>query len=121
MAGQVLDTKKYSYNRIKLKSPDRKTIYSANNADAVSRAMLSMTKDELIETAELNGMTDRLKKHFTKRNGGHLRMIVGQALRSQLHKSKPVVIRGVTIDRLDQVVPWPFGYVEHAVKKRVKK
>lgn len=110
MAGAI-DLGKYTYKRIKLKSPDGRVIYSANNADAVSRAMLMMTKDDLIRTATDNRLGTRLKKHFEK-NTGHLRMIVGQALRSEIHKGKTITVRGIKIDSLRQEVEWPLGYVE---------
>lgn len=111
-----IDFGKYSYRRIKLKSPGRQTVYSANNADAVSRAMFLMNKDELIETVTANRLTPRLQKHFTK-NTGHLRMVVGGALRSKIHKGNVVTVRGITITSLQQVVEWPFGYVEHKYPK----
>ena len=119
MSGQILDTNKYSYIRIKLQAPDKPTVYSANNADAISRIMLAMTKNELITVSIKNKMDERLSKHYNK-NAGHLRMIVGQALRSMVKKHQSVLVRGVTITALDQAVDWPFGYKEVAVICRKK-
>lgn len=111
MAGQVLDTTKYKYDRIKIRCPDGKARYSASSADAIAKSMFGMTKDDMMKVAidhQLGGML----KHFDTRNLGHLRMILGQALRSQITKGTPVTIRGVTITKLDQKVNWPEGYTQ---------
>lgn len=110
MAGQVVDTTKYKYDRIKVRGPDGKARYTAGNKDAVAKSLLGMPKQELFDTATANGL--KLDDHFRLRNDGHFRMIVGQALRSVIIKGGEVVIRKVQIKSLDQQVEWPKGYAE---------
>lgn len=116
----MIDFGKYSYPRIKLKSPTGKVVYSATSSDAISRAMLGMTHPDLLLVVKNNELEGRLEKHFGK-NTGHLRMIVGQALRSLIHKGGKVSIRGVTIRDLKQDIPWPEDFVEVPINKRPKK
>lgn len=116
----MIDFGKYSYPRIKLKSPTGKVVYSATSSDAISRAMLGMTHSDLLVVSEDNNLKDRLDVHYDK-NTGHLRMIVGQALRSLIHKGGEVTIRDVKIRDLKQDVPWPGGFVEVPINRKKKK
>lgn len=115
----MIDFGKHSYPRIKLKSPSGKVVYSATSSDAISRAMFGMNHVDLVAVAKTNGMEERLSKHYDK-NTGHLRMIVGQALRSLIHKGNRVVIRGLKIEDLKQDVPWPEGFVEVPINRKPK-
>lgn len=110
VAGQVLDTKKYKYERAKVRGPDGKARYTAGNKDAVAKSLLGMSKQDLLDVAKANGL--KMEGHYESRNSGHFRMIVGQALRSILIKGGKIVIRGVEIAALDQKVAWPEGYAE---------
>lgn len=108
VAGQVVDTTKYKYDRIKVRGPDGVARYSAGNKDAVAKSLMGMTKEQLLKVAQSNGLN--LAAHFDSRNNGHFRMIVGQSLRSVVIKGGTITIHGVKIAALDQPVEWPEGY-----------
>lgn len=117
MRGQILDTQRYKYKRIRVRGPDGKVLYSANNGDPVARLMLGAGKDELVKVMAENGLTGRLGQHSAK-NAGHFRMVLGQALRVLLKRSIPIMINGVEVKSLTQRVPLPKGYKEEKIKPR---
>ena len=111
MAGQVVDTEKYKYNRIKVRGPDGKAHYTASNKDAIAKLLFGMNKQQLAGVAKENSLD--MKSHYDLRNVGHYRMILGQALRNLiLNKKQELLIGGVTVADLDQKVKWPEGYTE---------
>ena len=110
MAGQVVDVEKYKYDRIKVRGPDGVARYTAGNKDAIAKAMFGMTKDQIRAVATENKLD--LAVHFEKRNMGHLRMIVGQALRSIIAKKGTVLVNGHAITKLAQKATWPEGFKE---------
>lgn len=112
MAGQVVDTTKYKYDRIKVRGPDGVARYSAGNKDAVAKSLMGASKDDLLKVATANRLA--MEDHFKSRNSGHFRMIVGQALRNIIIKGGKIVIGGVWIKSLDQAVNYPKGYAEEA-------
>lgn len=125
MAGQVVDVEKYKYDRIKVRGPDGVARYTAGNKDAIAKAMFGMTKEQIRTVATENNLD--LAVHFEKRNMGHLRMIVGQALRNIIAKKGTVLIDGHKITKLNQKASWPKGYVEepkgttqHPIRKKSK-
>lgn len=110
MSGQVVDTKKYKYDRIKVRGPDGVARYTAGNKDAVAKCLIGMSKEDLLQVAKGNGL--KMAEHYKARNSGHFRMIVGQALRSIVQKGGKVQINGVEIESLAQKVEWPKGFAE---------
>lgn len=112
MAGQVVDTAKYKYPRIKVRGPDGKARYTASNCDAIAKSLFGMDRAALEEVANSNHQ-ERLVPQFAVRNLGHARMILGQALRHAIAAGdKSIRIRGINVLALDQEVPWPKGYFE---------
>lgn len=119
MTGQVIDTKKFQYLRIKIRNYEGKVFYSANNKDAVSRLLFGMTKEAMLEVMHTNGLDARLAKHKTK-NLGHFRMILGQSLRHLVLKGMAIRVGGIMVTSLDQKVPWPEGFREEPIERRPK-
>lgn len=119
MTGQVIDTKKFQYLRIKIRNYEGKVFYSANNKDAVSKLLFGMKKDAMIGVMHANGLDERISKHATK-NLGHFRMILGQSLRHLVLKGTAIHVGGVLVTSLDQKVPWPEGFREEPVMRRPK-
>lgn len=120
MRGQILNTQRYKYKRIRVRGPDGKVLYSANNGDPIARLMLGAGKDELVKIMEENGLTARLGIHSTK-NAGHFRMVLGQALRVLISRKVPVRINNIEVKSLTQRVPLPKGYKEEKIKPRTVK
>lgn len=110
VAGQVVDTTKYKYDRVKVRGPDGVARYTAGTKDAIAKSLFGISKKNLLEIAKSNGL--KLDAHYKARNDGHFRMIVGQALRSVIHKGGKVTIGDVVIVQLDQKVSWPKGFAE---------
>lgn len=120
MSGQVLNTGKYKYPRMKVRDAKTGLVrYSANNGDAVTRGLLGMTKDELVKVMCDNGLEERLGHHMHK-NAGHFRMVIGQALRSIVVKGGRVGVRGISIASLDQKIALKSGLTEEAIMPRVR-
>jgi len=107
---------KYKYERIKLRDPEGKVHYSANSADAVARALLGMTQDQLIKVLQTNAL-DHVIPHKAK-NAGQFRMIVGGALRARIAKGEHVRIGPYTVSDLKQDVPWPEGWRQEPVIRK---
>lgn len=120
MSGQILDTEKYKYKRIRVRDKNTgKVRYSANNGDAVARAMFGMDKGQMVRVMNENGLTGRLGHHSAK-NAGHFRMVLGQALRSIIARGEQIHIAGRRIAALSQQVPLPQGFQEEQITPRTK-
>lgn len=109
MAGQVVDTTKYKYYRVKVRGPDGKARYTAGSKDSIAKSLFGFSREELLKVAEANDLD--LTAHASK-NVGHFRMILGQTLRNIITKGRKVKINGATIGSLKQSVSWPKGYTE---------
>lgn len=116
--GQMIDTKRYAYPRVKIRGKDGKARYSAGNQDAVARAMLGMDKAALVATMKANKLEDKCAKHSKGKNSGHFRMILGQALRGKVNRDEAVKVRGITITKLSQKVALPAGFTQEPIKAR---
>lgn len=113
---QVIDTKRYKYDRLKLRDPNGVAHYSATKLDAVARSLVGMNAAGMVAVLQENGL-DYVVRHSEKKIG-HFRMIVGQSLRAILNKGSPVMVRGLMIKTLDQDVPLPEGWrVEPVVRQ----
>lgn len=106
---QVIDTKRYRYERIRLRGPDGSTHYSASKIDAVSKSLVGMGTGDLIKVLQQNGL-DHVAVHSKTKNAGHFRMIVSQALRAMLDKGSPVQIGTRLIRSRGEAVDWPEGW-----------
>lgn len=109
----VIDTK-YKYDRIKLRDPQGKAHYSANRADAISRAIFNLTNEQVIKILQDNAL-DHVVHHAKTKKVGHFRMIAGQALRSVINKGASVRVGETLIESLDQHVPWPEGWTQEPI------
>jgi len=117
-SGQILDTEKYKYDRMKVRDKSGKVRYSANNGDSIARAMVGMVKEDLIVVMKKNGLEEKLSKHTRGKSPGHFRMILGQALRGMVGRGEQVVIRGQQINTLKQRVSLPSGLSEEKITPR---
>lgn len=110
--------KKYVYPRIRVRGPDGRIHYSAGAVDAISKAMFGMTYKQLIEVMDQNNLRQRLERHLPKRIG-HFKMILGQTLRARVRAGQTVTVRGVRVVELDQPMPWPTGYKQEKIKRKI--
>lgn len=97
----MIDRDKYAYNTVRVAGKDGKVRNSTGNGDAVARAMLSVTFDDLPKIIKKNGLPD-LKQGS---NPGQFRMIVGNSLRAKVRKGEEVTIGDVVVKKLDQREP----------------
>lgn len=91
---------KYNYERTKFVDADGNTRHSAGNLDAVARAMLLITPEQLVELAEANEID--LSKY---KNPGLAKMALANRLRGLVRKDTAVKIGDVLVKKLDQKQP----------------
>lgn len=96
----VMNSEKYKYERTKFLDADGKVKHSASNGDAVARAMMLISSDDIQGVIEANSLL--MKEH---KNPGLLRMAVGNSLRAKVRKGEPVTIGEYTVKKLDQKQP----------------
>lgn len=106
----VIDRDKYSYQRVKTVDSEGKVRSSASNGDAVARAMLSLTTDQLADLARANDLD--MAKY---KNAGLARMALSNRLRALVRKGTAVQIGEHLIKKLDQRVK-----LEEAPKTKAK-
>ena len=97
----VINRDKYNYDRVRFKDSEGKVRHSASNGDAVAKAMLGLTADQIQEAIRVNGLADKLGSY---KNAGLLRMAVGNALRALVRKGQSVTVGAHVIKKLDQRV-----------------
>lgn len=95
----VINRNKYNYERIKTLDADGKVKHSSSNGDAVARAMLVLTPDQLADLAEANDVD--MSKY---KNGGLARMALSNRIRALVRKGTAVQIGDVLVKKLDQRV-----------------
>lgn len=95
----VINRDKYSYERIKTLDADGKVKHSSSNGDAVARAMLTLTPDQITDLAEANDVD--LDKY---KNSGLARMALANRVRALVRKGTAVQIGDVLVKKLDQKV-----------------
>jgi len=99
-----IDRDKYVYEVTRVRGADGRMKASRTNGDAVARAMLGMSPQQVEEVIAQNGLSDKLGRHIGVRTPGQLRMLAGNALRHMLKQGSSIVIGDNTIKRLDQEV-----------------
>lgn len=98
----MIDRSRYDYSTVRVADPKTgKVRHSTGNGDAVARAMLAITADDLPKLVKKNGLPEL--KHGS--NPGQFRMIVGNSLRAKVRKGEEVTIGDVVVKKLDQREP----------------
>lgn len=97
----VKDPSRYQKDRVL--TPEGKVRHSATNGDAVAKAMFGMSRQQMEECAEANGITDRMAKHADTPNGRY-RMNLGNILRGLVRNGKEPKIGKHTISSLSQEI-----------------
>lgn len=122
-AAPMIDRSKYEYERTKFVGKDGKVRTSVGKGDAVARAMLGMSEDDLLKCAKANKLSDKIIGHHGNVNPGQFRMFVGNALRAKVKRGEPVTIGKHTIEKLDQKVDIaePAAEAKEAPAKAEKK
>lgn len=117
----MIDRTKYAYQSTRVTDPKTgKVRVSVGNMDAVARAMLLVTSDDLIKIAKKNGLDkyDAAKRDSV--NPGQFRMQVGNALRGKVRKGEEVTIGEVVVKKLDQREPVIKEVPPGAPKKKTR-
>lgn len=103
-----IDMSGRDYKKMKVRDADGKLKHTANNGDAVAKAMLAYTSagGDLKALADKNGLTDKFKG-LTGGNPGLVRMSLGVMLRAMVRRGEPVKIGKITVEKLTQKVEIP--------------
>lgn len=103
---QMIDRAKYDYKATRVADPKTGKVRNrVSNGDAVARAMLGITFEQLPKTAKANGLEELVSKHKDSVNPGQFRMIIGNALRAKVKRGEEVTIGDVLVKKLDQREP----------------
>lgn len=104
----TIDMGDRDYKRVKVRDAEGKLKHTANNGDAVAKAMLVYTSKggDLKELADKNGLTEKFKA-LTGANNGLRRMSLGVMLRALVRNGTPVKIGSIKVEKLTQKVEVP--------------
>lgn len=103
----MIDRSKYKYDPISYTDPKTgKKRRSLGNGDAVARAMLGLSADDLVTVCKANGL-DELAAKKDAINPGQFRMMVGNALRGLVRKGTAVNVGDHEITSLSQKIALP--------------
>lgn len=124
-AASVVDTSRYDYDKIKVRDKSGKVRHSANNGDAVAKALLvhlagGGTIDQVIKANKLEVKTKG-------KNAGLVRMSVGVALRGLINNGTAAKIgkldvktlkQPVSVPKVEALAPRKGGSKKKAAKKK---
>lgn len=103
--GSVVDTDRYEYDKIRVRDKSGKIRHSANNGDAIAKAMLVHLASG--GTIEQVIRANKLKVEAKATNPGLLRMRVGVSLRAIVKGGEPVQIGKQSVKSLKQAIVVP--------------
>jgi hypothetical protein len=97
-----------SYEKVRFTDADGKHRTAKISGDAVSKALVGATRDDLVKVAKANKLgAEVVAKIESATNVGTVRMSLSNRLRAKVKHGTPVDVRGVVINDLDQTVEAP--------------